>query len=118
MRQIVEECSRNNIPMIGICDTDGDPTQVDFAIPGNDDSTQSMELYCQLFKEAILNAKERREQDRKLGRNKKERDDYDERDMRDEERGRRSRRNRREVRDEREQDRKLGRNKKERGTRL
>lgn len=45
------------IPTIGICDTDADPTLITYPIPGNDDSSESIELYCRLFKTAILNGK-------------------------------------------------------------
>lgn len=45
------------IPTIGICDTNADPTLITYPIPGNDDSPESIELYCRLFKTAILNGK-------------------------------------------------------------
>lgn len=45
------------IPTIGICDTNVDPTLITYPIPGNDDSPESIELYCRLFKTAILNGK-------------------------------------------------------------
>lgn len=49
------------IPTIGICDTNSDPTLVTWAVPGNDDTPDSIALYCQMFKQAILNGKERRQ---------------------------------------------------------
>lgn len=45
------------IPTIGICDTNIDPTLITYPIPGNDDSPESIELYCRLFKDAILKGK-------------------------------------------------------------
>lgn len=50
------------IPTVGICDTNADPTLVTYPIPGNDDTPQSIELYCRLFKKAILNGKKKREE--------------------------------------------------------
>lgn len=50
------------IPTIGICDTNSDPTLITYPVPGNDDSPQSMELYCQLFKNAVLKGKAKRDE--------------------------------------------------------
>ena len=38
-------------------DTNSDPENIDFPIPGNDDARRSIELYCNLIKETINNAK-------------------------------------------------------------
>ena len=38
-------------------DTNSDPDGIDFPIPGNDDARRSIDLYCNLIKETILNAK-------------------------------------------------------------
>lgn len=50
------------IPTIGICDTNASPTLVTYPVPGNDDSPQSIELYCNLFKTAVLKGKEKRKE--------------------------------------------------------
>lgn len=50
------------IPTIGICDTNSDPTLITYPVPGNDDSPQAIELYCNLFKTAVLNGKAKREE--------------------------------------------------------
>lgn len=34
---LLQECAQENIPTIGLIDTDADPTQVTYTIPGNDD---------------------------------------------------------------------------------
>lgn len=34
---MLQECAQENIPTIGLIDTDADPTQVTYVIPGNDD---------------------------------------------------------------------------------
>ena len=57
----MKEAAMCNIPTIGIVDTDCDPRMVTYTVPGNDDTPDSMELFCNLFKTAILNAKQKRE---------------------------------------------------------
>lgn len=50
----VEEARVLGIPVIGICDTNSDPSVVDFPIPGNDDSSRAIELYCSAMESAII----------------------------------------------------------------
>lgn len=57
----VKEAAQCNIPTVGVVDSDCDPRLITYPIPGNDDTPSAMELYCRLFKEAILNAKEHTE---------------------------------------------------------
>ena len=45
-----------SIPIIGILDTNSDPTGIDFPIPGNDDARRSINLYCDLLKNTIKDA--------------------------------------------------------------
>ena len=52
------EAKKLNIPVIAIVDTNANPDLVDFPIPGNDDAIRSINLYAELFKETILDAKE------------------------------------------------------------
>jgi small subunit ribosomal protein S2 len=51
----VEEARVLGVPVIGICDTNSDPTLIDYPIPGNDDSVKAIDLYCSAFESAILN---------------------------------------------------------------
>jgi len=53
----VAEAKRLGIPVVAIVDTNCDPTQVDFAIPGNDDSVRSITLITQHIVEAIAAGK-------------------------------------------------------------
>ena len=53
----IKESIKLNIPIIAILDTNSDPVGIDFPIPGNDDARRSIDLYCNLLKETILNAK-------------------------------------------------------------
>lgn len=57
----VKEAAQANVPSIGIVDSDCNPNLIMYPIPGNDDSPSAVELYCNLFKKAILNAKEVRQ---------------------------------------------------------
>ena len=40
----VAEARRLHIPIIGICDTNVDPTLVDYPVPANDDAVKSIKL--------------------------------------------------------------------------
>ena len=53
----VAEARRLGIPIVAIVDTNCDPTLVDYAIPGNDDSVRSITLIAQHIAEAISNGK-------------------------------------------------------------
>ncbi|MDR2067863.1 MAG: 30S ribosomal protein S2 [Holosporaceae bacterium] len=50
----VQEAQVLGIPVIGICDTNSDPSYVDYPIPGNDDSIKAIDLYCSAMEEAVL----------------------------------------------------------------
>ena len=53
----IKESIKLNIPIIAVLDTNSDPEGIDFPIPGNDDARRSIDLYCNLIKETIQNAK-------------------------------------------------------------
>ncbi|MBW2543084.1 MAG: 30S ribosomal protein S2 [Deltaproteobacteria bacterium] len=42
----VKEARRLSIPIIAVVDSNCDPVDIDFAIPGNDDSIRAIQLYC------------------------------------------------------------------------
>ena len=52
----IKEAAKLNIPIIAILDTNSDPTDIDYPIPGNDDARRAINLYCDLLKETIQNA--------------------------------------------------------------
>jgi small subunit ribosomal protein S2 len=56
----VAEARGLDIPTIAVCDTNSNPTDIGFVIPGNDDATRSIQLYCDLFVDAILSGIEKR----------------------------------------------------------
>ena len=53
----IKESIKLQIPIIAILDTNSDPDGIDYPIPGNDDARRSIDLYCNLLKETIENAK-------------------------------------------------------------
>ena len=53
----IKESVKLGIPVIAILDTNSDPEGIDYPIPGNDDARRSIDLYCNLLKETIINAK-------------------------------------------------------------
>ena len=53
----VAEAKKLGIPIIAVLDTNSDPTGIQFPIPGNDDARRSIDLYCNLIKETIIDAK-------------------------------------------------------------
>ena len=52
----VAEAKKLNIPIVAVLDTNSDPTDIHFPIPGNDDARRSINLYCDLLKSTIVNA--------------------------------------------------------------
>ncbi len=56
----VKEAVRAGIPVIGMVDTNGDPTVVDYVIPVNDDAVKSIELIVKAVADTILSTKGRK----------------------------------------------------------
>ena len=54
----VLEANKLGIPVIAILDSNANPDSIDYPIPGNDDAIRSINLFAELFKQTILNAKE------------------------------------------------------------
>ena len=52
----VNEARKLSIPIVAILDTNSDPSNIEFPIPGNDDARRSINLYCDLIKSTIVNA--------------------------------------------------------------
>jgi small subunit ribosomal protein S2 len=52
------EAKKLRIPVVGIVDTNNDPSGIDYIIPGNDDSHRSIEYYLSTVTEAIKKSKE------------------------------------------------------------
>jgi small subunit ribosomal protein S2 len=53
-KNAVAEARKLGIPVIGVVDTNNDPDEVDYVIPGNDDAIRAIQLYVQGASAAIL----------------------------------------------------------------
>lgn len=53
----VKEAKMKDIPVVAICDTNTDPTLVDYPIPANDDAISSVKYILEKVKDAILRGK-------------------------------------------------------------
>ena len=60
-KNAVKEAKTLHIPVIAICDTNVDPTGIDYVIPMNDDAIKAEELVLNYFVEAIKEAKKEKE---------------------------------------------------------
>ena len=52
----VREANKLNIPVVAIVDSNADPEDIDYIIPGNDDALRSISLYKKYFFETIQDA--------------------------------------------------------------
>ncbi|MBO6503692.1 MAG: 30S ribosomal protein S2 [Kordiimonadaceae bacterium] len=50
----IAEANRLGIPVIGVIDTNSKPDGIDYPVPGNDDATRAIRLYCDLVADAVL----------------------------------------------------------------
>lgn len=50
---VVKEAQKLNIPIVAVVDTNCDPDEVDYVIPGNDDAIGSIALFFRLFSQAV-----------------------------------------------------------------
>ena len=53
----IKEAAKLNIPIVAVLDSNSDPTGINHPIPGNDDARRSIDLYCELLKATIIDAK-------------------------------------------------------------
>lgn len=53
----VLEARKLNIPVFGICDTNSNPDEFDYLIPGNDDAVRSIKLIVGVLADAVVEAK-------------------------------------------------------------
>lgn len=54
----VQEAKKLKIPVVGVVDTNNSPDDIDYVIPGNDDSMRAIEIYVKSVADAILAAKD------------------------------------------------------------
>lgn len=60
----VDEAIKLGIPTIAICDTNSDPSLIDFAIPANDDASKSIELIMNVMVKAVEEGLSERKMDK------------------------------------------------------
>jgi small subunit ribosomal protein S2 len=53
----VDEARKLKIPVLGVVDTNCDPDEVDFVIPGNDDALRSIRLFAAGIADAVLSGR-------------------------------------------------------------
>ena len=53
----VAEAKKLGIPLIGVVDTNHSPEDIDYVIPGNDDSAKAVALYARAVADAVLEGK-------------------------------------------------------------
>ena len=54
----VKEALNLHIPVVGLVDTNCDPTGIDYVIPGNDDAIRSVKLIASAMADAVIEARE------------------------------------------------------------
>lgn len=57
----VLEAKKLGIPIVGITDTNCDPSEINYVIPGNDDSPKAVQLYANVIATAILEGRKERQ---------------------------------------------------------
>ena len=54
----IQEARKLSIPVVAIIDSNCDPDEVAFPIPGNDDAARAIQLYCDLIADAVIDGLE------------------------------------------------------------
>ena len=54
----IKESLKLGIPIVAILDTNSNPEGINYPIPGNDDARRSIDLYCDLIKQTVIDAQE------------------------------------------------------------
>lgn len=53
----IQEAKNLGIPVVGVVDTNNDPSDIDYVIPGNDDAVRAVSLYLSAVADAVLEGK-------------------------------------------------------------
>ncbi|MBK1630706.1 30S ribosomal protein S2 [Thiohalocapsa halophila] len=54
----VSEANKLGIPVVGVVDTNNDPSRIDYVIPGNDDAIRAVRLYIEGAADAVLDGRQ------------------------------------------------------------
>ncbi|MBR6754690.1 MAG: 30S ribosomal protein S2, partial [Clostridia bacterium] len=57
-KNAVDEAKKLGIPIVAIVDTNCDPDEVDYVIPGNDDAIRAIKLIAATLADAIIEGKQ------------------------------------------------------------
>ncbi|MGD9730918.1 MAG: 30S ribosomal protein S2 [Desulfamplus sp.] len=68
----VSEGKRLGIPIVAVVDTNCDPDDIDYVIPGNDDAIRSIRLFTSKIADAYIEGREKYEEKRQAGSDKNE----------------------------------------------
>jgi small subunit ribosomal protein S2 len=69
----IAEAQKMNIPIVAVVDTNGNPSNIEYPIPGNDDAVRAIELFASKISEAVIEGKKAKI-DKELEEAKKEED--------------------------------------------
>ncbi|GAB7078596.1 30S ribosomal protein S2 [Megalodesulfovibrio paquesii] len=59
----VQECKKLGIPIVAVTDTNCDPDNIDYIIPGNDDAIRAIKLFVGAMADAVLEGLARRKEE-------------------------------------------------------
>jgi len=54
----IAEATKLGIPVVAIVDSNSDPAHITFPVPGNDDASRAIDLYCEMMSQAVLDGLE------------------------------------------------------------
>ena len=61
----VEEGNSMNVPIVGVCDTNADPSRAQYIIPANDDAVNAIKMIVGLVADAVKEGKAEYERNKK-----------------------------------------------------
>ena len=56
----IQEAQKLNIPLVAVVDSNGNPDEIEYPIPGNDDAVRAIELFTSKVTEAIMQGKQKK----------------------------------------------------------
>jgi small subunit ribosomal protein S2 len=57
-RNAVNEARKVGVPIVAIVDTNSDPDEIDYPIPGNDDAIRAVALFCTVMADAVVRGRQ------------------------------------------------------------
>jgi len=56
----ISEAQKMNIPIVAVVDTNGNPENIEYPIPGNDDAVRAIELFTSKISQAVVEGKKKK----------------------------------------------------------